>query len=234
MRRLSLIRFFVVVLRSHVTLAATAALLLGMAAWMARNDAEEIGQLSTLALFVQMFAAASGFRDPARRGHFDPVLTRGTSRLSIAVAHWTVSIAPGLVVWAALSLVILWRHPGEQPVGLTLQGLVAILYVSSASWALGLPFTRYASGVIWMLALFVLSGMNAVPVLREAFFAYPSSAGSLLRQAGAALVCPMFLVASGRTPDDPSLALILLATALLTGAGGLFIAKLDAPLQDPS
>jgi hypothetical protein len=234
MRRLSLIRFFVVVLRSHVTLAATAVLLLGMAAWMTRNDAQEIGQLSTLGLFVQMFAAGSGFREPARRGHFDAVLARGTSRIAVAAAHWVVSVAPGLLVWVALSAVILWVQPDEQPVGFTLAGLVAVLYVSSASWMLALPFTRYGSGVIWLLALVLLSGANAMPILREAFLAPSGGLESLLRRAGAGLACPTFLVAGGQRADDSALALILLATVLLTGAGGLFIAKSDAPLQDPS
>jgi hypothetical protein len=234
MRRPGLIRFFVVALRSHVTLAATAALLLGMAAWMARNDGQEIGQLSTLALFVQMFAAASGFREPARRGHFDPVLTSGTSRVAVAAAHWAVSVAPGLAVWTALSAVILRVQPHEQPVGFTLPGLVAVLYVSSASWMAALPFTRYASGVIWILALVVLSGMNAVPTLREAFLTYQGGVESSLRQAGAALVCPMFLLAPGSSTDQWSLASILLATTLLIGVGGVFIARLDVPLQDPS
>jgi hypothetical protein len=234
MNGFSLVRFFAVVLRPHITLAATATLLLGMAAWMARNDPQEIGELSTLALFVQMFAAASGFREPARRGHFDPVLARGTSRLVVAGAHWAVSITPGAITWVALAAVILWIHPGEVPVGLTLQGLVAILYVSTASWAAGLWFTRYASGVIWMLALVLLSGMNAVPTLRAAFFVAPRSVGDSFRQAGAGLVCPTFLVASGRSADDGALILILLVTAVLLAVGGLCLLTLDVPLQDPS
>ena len=234
MTRTSMLRFFAVVLRAHVTLAAAAGLLLGMAAWMARNDPDEIGQLAILALFVQMFAAARGFREPARRGYFDPVLVRGYSRIAVAAAHWTVSVAPVLIVWTALSLVVLWIHPGERPVGLTLQGVVAIFYVSSAAWTLGLPFTRYASGVLWLLALFVLSGMNAIPALRMAFLAYPSGTTSLLQQAGAALICPVFLVANGRTPEAPALGVIVLATALLMGVGALFIATVDLPLQDPS
>jgi hypothetical protein len=234
MKGVALVRFFAVVLRSHVTLAAIAALVLGMAVWMARNDPQDISQLSTLGLFAQMFAAASGFREPAGRGRFDPVLIRGTSRWAVAAAHWAVSAAPGVMVWIAVSLIVLWIHPGEQPVGLTLQGFAAILYVSSAAWTVGLPFTRYVSGVLWMLALVVLSGMNTVPALREAFFAYPVGPASIVRQAGAALVCPMFLVASGRTPDDSSLILIFFSAAALTAAGGLFIVTLDVPLRDAS
>ena len=137
-------------------------------------------------------------------------------------------------MWLALSIVIFCVYPREQPIGLTSCGLVAILYVSSASWALALPLTRYASGLIWMLALFVLSGINAIPALRDAFLVNPRGLGSLLRQAGAALVCPIFLVGSGQTVGIAALSLILGAITLLTSAGWAFIAKLDVPLQDPS
>ena len=234
MTSLSLLRFFAVVLRVHITTAVVAVLLLGMAAWMARNDPQEIQQLCTLALFVQMFAAGSGFREPARRGHFDFVLTAGTSRRMVAVTHWAVSCAPGLVVWAALSLVTLWTRPDEPAIGLTASGLVAVLYVSTASWVMALPLTRYASGVVWLLVLFVLSGMTVVPTLRGVFLTSPASAGAVLRQAAAALVCPVFLVAGGDVAARASLAVIAATTVALAVTGGLVIGRLNAPLQDPS
>src|SRR5207249_873601 len=113
--------------------------------------------------------------------------------------------APGALVWIVLALVILWVDPSQTQVGATPSGVVAILYVSSASWLLALPLTRYASGVIWILALVVLSGMNAVPSLREAFLVYPSSVSELVRQSGAALICPIFLVTNAQVARPAAL-----------------------------
>ena len=47
-------------------------------------------------LLLQLFAAASGFCIPARRGHYDLLFTSGESRLSIAVMHWVMSVLPGV------------------------------------------------------------------------------------------------------------------------------------------
>src|SRR5258705_3172966 len=55
-------------------------------------------------MLLQMFAVSSGFSVPARRGHFDALLTGGSSRLQVALTHWLVSIAPGISVWLVLGL----------------------------------------------------------------------------------------------------------------------------------
>ena len=56
-------------------------------------------------LLLQLFAAASGFMVPARRGHYDLLLTRGDSRLAIAVVHWAMSILPGVLSWFVLAAI---------------------------------------------------------------------------------------------------------------------------------
>src|SRR4051812_39571193 len=83
-------------------------------------------------ILLQLFAAASGFRVPARRGHYDLLFTGGVSRLAVAFAHWTMSVAPGVLAWLALVA-------GERAAGgaaLTTGGtIVAMVMVSTIPWA---------------------------------------------------------------------------------------------------
>src|ERR1051325_657211 len=56
----------------------------------------------TPVLLVQLFVASSGFRFAARRGYYDLLLTSGTPRWQIAIAHCLVSIFPGIVSWLCI------------------------------------------------------------------------------------------------------------------------------------
>src|SRR5688500_4408583 len=56
-------------------------------------------------LLLQTLAASSGFIGPARRGHYDLLLTLGHARLEIGFAHWLMSIGRGIAVWLTLVLV---------------------------------------------------------------------------------------------------------------------------------
>jgi hypothetical protein len=47
-------------------------------------------------LLLQLFACSSGFDVPARRGHYDLLLTHGETRHRIVVGHWLASAFPGL------------------------------------------------------------------------------------------------------------------------------------------
>ena len=60
------------------------------------------GAAAVPVLFVQLFAAASGFAAPARRGYFDLLLARGERRSLIAVAHWSSSTTPGVAAWLVI------------------------------------------------------------------------------------------------------------------------------------
>src|SRR5687767_11207779 len=72
-------------------------------------DRERSARALVPLLLLQVFAASSGFMVPARRGHYDLLLTGGYSRMHVAAVHWVVSVLPGVVVWlavAALDLVM--------------------------------------------------------------------------------------------------------------------------------
>src|SRR5262245_18990147 len=98
-------RFFrVVPLHSMFMLAGLAALgVYGVV--MLVMDAGRGMDAAVPVLLLHMFAVSSGFVVPARRGHFDLVLTGGSTRLRVAVVHWAASVAPGLFVWFVLGCV---------------------------------------------------------------------------------------------------------------------------------
>src|SRR5688572_29085208 len=56
-------------------------------------------------LLLQLFACASGFDVPARRGHFDLLLTHGVPRRLIVVGHWGASALPGVLSWLVVAMV---------------------------------------------------------------------------------------------------------------------------------
>lgn len=101
-------------------------------------------------LLLQLFASASGFMIPARRGHYDLLLTSGAGRFSIAVAHWVTSAWPGIATCAALAL-------AERMVGgrvLSSSGtLAAACLASTIPWCLTVPLPRLSGGIVIVLVM---------------------------------------------------------------------------------
>jgi hypothetical protein len=118
-------------------------------------------------LLLQLFATASGFRVPARRGHYDLLFTSGESRLTIAVTHWLMSAFPGVFAWCALAI----SEHAAGGTALTASGTIAaMVLVSTVPWSLTMPLARL-TGAIVLLLIFVtaaaafpreLSGMRPV------------------------------------------------------------------------
>jgi hypothetical protein len=204
---------------------------LGACLWVGSNDPNGTRQMSGLALLLQMFAAATGYRERALRGHFDPILVAGSSRTAVATSHWVVSVAPGAVVWVLLGFVLLLVRPTAMPTPFTASGLAAFLYVSSVAWALALPLTRYATGVVWIIVFVILAGGSQLQELHGVFLTESGRWQDLLAQTGAALVCPLFLVEHTEVALTTSLLLIAIVTVGITAAGAWFVTTLDAPLK---
>lgn len=140
---------------------------------------------------VQMFAASSGFLVPARRGHFDLLLTVGASRRLVAASHWAVSAAPGLALWLGLGV---WERlwTGAHGAVLSSGSVTAMLLVSLLGWAGTVPLPRLGAGVIWlvlMAALFATTGQwpgtGQTPLLGD-LTAWPRPVQWM--------VCPLLLV----------------------------------------
>ena len=234
MNDLTPFRFFAVVLRPRPLAIVVLFLLVGFAAWIAWTDPKDFDQTVVLAMIFQMFAAATGYREFATRGHFDALLAGGAGRRSVAAAHWVWSTSQGAIAWLALALIACLVHPRQWPSPLGGAAVAAFLYVSSAAWAFALPLARYATGVAWILVLFVVAGAGEIHTLREAFLSAGDGWNSLIRGTAATLVCPVFLITDGPQADARLLTLVLLASATFGAAGAWFIATLDVPLKDVS
>jgi hypothetical protein len=160
-------------------------------------------------LLLQLFAAASGFMVPARRGHYDLLLTRGDSRLAIAVVHWAMSILPGVLSWLVLAAIE--RIYGGNSL-VSAGTLLAVFVLSTVPWSLTVPLPRLTGAIVWLLvfalAAAALPGHNA---------------------SAAAMLLPWALLA---TPPHPVAAAILVVviTAIMI-ASFAWIRRMDVPLE---
>lgn len=146
-----LIRFFHVVPPVPPMMTGTFVVLtLLSAAAIVANPVRAPGALVPV-LLLQMFAASSGFALPARRGHFDLLLTRGSSRTLIALVHWTMSIAPGVASWLVLAVVEAGARGGDTATLLATGTCAVVFVVSTLPWALTVPLPRFSGAIGWML-----------------------------------------------------------------------------------
>jgi hypothetical protein len=130
-----------------------AAFVVAVAAAAARltTDPSAVTDALTPVLLLQMFAASSGFQIPARRGHYDLLLTSGTPRWQIASAHCATSIAPGIASWLCVGMLEAAASHGTR-VGFAAEGTcLAFLLVSIVAWATATPMTRGTAAVGWLL-----------------------------------------------------------------------------------
>src|SRR4029453_3267579 len=102
-------------------------------------------------LVLQSLAASSGFSLPARRGHYDLLFTRGSSRTRIALVHWAMSILPGVASWLVLALVELVVSAGSGKRLLASGTCVAVCVVSTLPWAVTVALPRFSGGIGWLL-----------------------------------------------------------------------------------
>jgi hypothetical protein len=208
-RLLRIARFFIVfpVVPRAMLLAFGVATLVGGTA-LAMNVEHSIRTAAPV-LLLQLFAAASGFVVPARRGYYDLVLTRGDSRIAIAALHWAMSVLPGILSWLVLAAVE--RVCGG--VSLVAPGtLLALFVVSTVPWALTVPLPRLTGAVVWLLVFALVAA------------AFPES-----RASPASLVLPWALLG---TPPHPVATWIAVMCITGTMAGAFtWINRMDLPLE---
>jgi hypothetical protein len=104
-------------------------------------------------LLLQLCVAGSGFRIAARRGHFDLLLTSGTPRWQIAVAHCLVSIAPGIVSWLCVGLLELAASHGTLSRSFAAGTCAAFLSSSVLAWGVAVYSSRTAGAIGWLLVM---------------------------------------------------------------------------------
>jgi hypothetical protein len=181
-------------------------------------------------VLLQMFAASTGFVVPARRGHYDLLMTAGAGRLQIAATHFAVSVAPGLAAWLAVACVEFMLRGGDSR-AFAAGSIAALLLVSSLAWAVTVPLPRLSGGIVWLLAIVMLLGTT------DDWRNAAMNAGEGIPSVGAAVVyalCPFLLV--GRPLDLLWPAAWLLGpaavlSALAVAAALAWMARMDMPLE---
>jgi hypothetical protein len=117
-----------------------------------RDPARSVGAMVPV-LLLQLFAASSGFEVPARRGHYDLLLTSGHRRVWMALVHWATSVAPGVMAWLALAAFEGVASGWADRRLLTSGTVAAVGLVSTLPWAITLRLPRFSGGIGWLLAL---------------------------------------------------------------------------------
>jgi hypothetical protein len=202
-----LVRFFHVVPPVPPMMTGTFVALTIAAAVAIVSDADRAPGALVPVLLLQSLAAASGFALPARRGHYDLLFTRGSSRALIALVHWAMSIVAGLACWLVLAVLELVVSAGANQ-GLFASGTCAAVFlVSTLPWAISVGLPRFSGGIGWLLVAVTATTTFSSGVMGEwtatstrieelalaalAFFVYPIGAvGQHLARAQLMAVVP--------------------------------------------
>ena len=185
----------------------------------------------TPVLLVQLFAASSGFMLPARRGHYDLLLTSGHPRVAIAVAHWVTAILPGVVSWTVLAVAEIATTRGSAASMLASGTVAALVLVSTLPWALTVGLPRFAGAIGWLLLLALFAAVLA-PLAPPRLFNILGGGESWAEAAVALMLYPPMLV--GESLAGPQV--FLVAPALMIAAGCMVdavrrIDREDSPLE---
>jgi hypothetical protein len=180
-------------------------------------------------LLLQLFAASSGFEVPARRGHYDLLLTSGHRRIWMALFHWMASVAAGAVAWLTLAAVEAAVSGGVSRL-LTSGTIVAMGLVSTLPWALTVRLPRFSGGIGWLLALAISTSVLSSGELPPGNPA--RDVGQWLWSAWAFLVYPVGLVGHELSIDEALIATpALLVTLVAMAAACRWISRASVPLE---
>lgn len=218
-------RFFVA-LRLHAAYALVVLVCVAaVSLWTIVLSPSELDSGLGMLLFIQMFLASTGFVPAARRGYFDPLLVGGQRRTRVPIAHWIVSIGPGVAAWVVLALAAYALRSPTARSALAGRPVAALFIVSAMGWSAGFAFTRGAAGVAWIGALAALLVRHTVLMAGG-----PVSVLTMARDAATLVVCPFLLVGPG-----PSVPTEAVSIAVAISAGVLVIVwrwagRIDVPL----
>jgi hypothetical protein len=202
-----------------------------IAASLVAVGVERTGGVLTPLLLLQTFAASSGFMVPARRGHYDLLLTAGYGRVRIAATHWAVSVLPGIVVWMAVAAIDVGAAGGAAGV---LRGGTAVAFalVSTVPWAATVALPRFTAAIAWLLLLTVV--VSVLPPGALAVLLEPSKATSWPMAAVAIALYPVTLVGTDvAVADAPMIIPAMVLAACSLAAAFAWIGRQDIPLEAP-
>lgn len=180
-------------------------------------------------LLLQLFAASSGFEVPARRGHYDLLLTSGHHRIWMALVHWATSIAPGIVAWFVLAAVEVAVRGVPDARTLATGTVAAMALVSTLPWAITVRLPRFSAGIGWLLAL----AISASVLSSSASGSHSASdVGQLLWSAWGFLVYPARFVGHDLAVEDVLVAAPALALALASMVAACrWVSRASIPLE---
>jgi hypothetical protein len=208
-----------------------AAALLAFAAYLASSDPGGFDQAVAIALFLQMFSAATGYRERLRRGHFDPVLAGGANRWRVAWSHWMASTGLGFLVWLLLGLLALTCDATRRPTTFTAPGIIVLVYVSTVAWATTLALPRYSGAVLWLALLFGLASTQHLQALRVTFNPAATSPLDVARAVGTSMILPVLLFVDPAAVSGAVLSGVFAATLLVGVAGAAMVVRFDGFLS---
>src|SRR6188474_3842015 len=131
-RWLYLARFFLVVPPMPLLMVGALIVATSVAAVVIVVEPSRVSGALTPILLLQLFACSSGFDLPARRGHYDLLLTHGEARGRVIVAHWIASALPGVLCWLLVAVVGYAVNRGDSRATLLNAGtLSAVMLVST-------------------------------------------------------------------------------------------------------
>lgn len=147
------IRYFLVV--AVVPPIFVVGFVVAVAAAAARLTADPAAAVEALTpvLLLQLFVASSGYQIPARRGHFDLLLTSPTPRWQVGLAHCVVSIAPGMIGWICVGLLELAASHGAYARSFAAGTSAAFLAASLVAWGTAVYSSRVVCAIGWLLVM---------------------------------------------------------------------------------
>src|SRR6188472_4394562 len=113
-RWLYLARFFLVVPPMPLLMVGALVVATAISAVVILVDPSRAAGALTPILLLQLFACSSGFDVPARRGHYDLLLTHGEARRRVIAAHWAASAVPGALCWLLLAILDYTANSGDR------------------------------------------------------------------------------------------------------------------------
>ena len=157
-RWLYLARFFLVVPPMPLLMVGALLVATGVSAVVILVEPSRVSGALTPILLLQLFACSSGFDVPARRGHYDLLLTRGEARRRVIVAHWAASALPGVLCWLLLAIAGYTINSGDSRAALLNVGtLSAVILVSTIPWATTVRLPRFSGAIGWLVIVAMLS-----------------------------------------------------------------------------
>jgi hypothetical protein len=230
LRRLSALSYFAAVTPPAAPLVVVLAALAVGAAALELVDAGSSDWVLASILLIQLFASSTGFTRHATRGHYDPVFL-GTSRFTAALAHLTISGAPGFLAWTVAGVAEAVASQSVAVPAFLPSGWAALLLVSTVPWAASVRTAPFLGGALWMVISVSLLTSGRMLERLMLFHAHPAWAGE--HPVGALALGLAFPLVVPSLDWPPSIVFGLVAVAAAAAAAGvLAVCATDFPLAE--